>query len=382
MAFAQLTYRESLRNIEACLGAMRGKLYHMGFRGRVTRSTLADANETHDWRIFAGFALVPIAIARHIRSYERETAIFDPLHYLALLEQKTRALDRAAPLVGWPPADCFIALRRLLEARLLKHGSREYIQVLRSLETFPIEAVTAAVEDALRLGTISFDAVRHLLLCRIECQPAAAGPGELTVPAARASAHHAGRRLHGIAAVPAGSYVAPGCGGGAMNNQNNHPEMPTPDTPQLLLEHRLKALRLPTILREYDEYDKVARQCAAEQVDFPRCLALFTTASTLVGEPIEARDKKHLPRFQKLSAGYELPIIDERGFVPLSKTGTELLFETFSQRYERASAPIAGNLPFEEWTEVFGSQRLTGALLDRIAHHVHILEMNGDSYRL
>ena len=64
MAFAQLTYRESLRDIEACLGSMRGKLYHMGFRGRVARSTLADANETHDWRIFADFALVLIGIAR------------------------------------------------------------------------------------------------------------------------------------------------------------------------------------------------------------------------------------------------------------------------------------------------------------------------------
>ena len=245
-------------------------------------------------------------------------------------------------------------------------------------------------------------------------------------------------------------------------------EMPTPDTPQLLLEHHLKTLRLPTILREYD---KVARQCAAEQVDFTRyllrltelelvdrdrraierrirqakfpvvksldsfdflsipsanktlvldlargefiarkenvlllgnsgtgkthlALALglaacqrghrvrFTTASALVSELIEARDEKHLLRFQKLLAGYELLIVDELGFVPLSKTGAELLFETFSQRYERASTLITSNLPFEEWTEIFGSQRLTGALLDRITHHVHILEMNGDSYRL
>src|SRR3954463_14167012 len=69
------------------------------------------------------------------------------------------------------------------------------------------------------------------------------------------------------------------------------------------------------------------------------------------------------------------------GFVPLSKTGAELLFETFSQRYERASLLVTSNLPFEEWTEIFGSERLTGALLDRITHHVHILEMNGDSYR-
>ena len=65
-----------------------------------------------------------------------------------------------------------------------------------------------------------------------------------------------------------------------------------------------------------------------------------------------------------------------------SKTGAELLFEVFSQRYEGGSTLVTSNLPFDEWTEVFGSERLTGALLDRLTHHVHILEMNGDSYRL
>ena len=108
----------------------------------------------------------------------------------------------------------------------------------------------------------------------------------------------------------------------------------------------------------------------------------FTTASALVSELIEARDEKHLVRFQKLLASYELLIVDELGFVPLSKTGAELLFETFSQRYERTSTLVTSNLPFEEWTEVFGSERLTGALLDRLTHHVHIIEMNGDSFRL
>ncbi len=245
-------------------------------------------------------------------------------------------------------------------------------------------------------------------------------------------------------------------------------ELPTPDTPQLLLEHHLKALRMPTMLREYD---KLARQCAVEKVDFPcyllrltelelldrdrraierrirqakfpvvksldsfdflaipslnktlvldlaRCeflsrkenllllgnsgtgkthiaLALglaacqrghrvhFTTAAALVSELIEARDERYLRRFQKQLASYELLIVDELGFVPLSKTGAELLFEIFSQRYERVSTLVTSNLPFAEWTEVFGSERLTGALLDRLTHHVHILEMNGDSYRL
>ena len=68
--------------------------------------------------------------------------------------------------------------------------------------------------------------------------------------------------------------------------------------------------------------------------------------------------------------------------MPLSATGAELLFEVFSQRYERGSVIVTSNLPFDEWTNVFGSERLTGALLDRLTHHVHILEMNGDSFRL
>ena len=68
--------------------------------------------------------------------------------------------------------------------------------------------------------------------------------------------------------------------------------------------------------------------------------------------------------------------------MPLSKTGAELLFEVFSQRYERGLVLVTSNLPFDEWTEVFGSERLTGALLDRLTHHVDILEMNGESYRL
>ena len=75
-------------------------------------------------------------------------------------------------------------------------------------------------------------------------------------------------------------------------------------------------------------------------------------------------------------------VIDELGYVPLSQTGAELLFEVFSQRYERGSTIVTSNLPFDEWTGVFASERLTGALLDRLTHHVHILEMNGDSYRL
>ena len=108
----------------------------------------------------------------------------------------------------------------------------------------------------------------------------------------------------------------------------------------------------------------------------------FTTAASLVHELIEATDEKRLLNFQKRLSRLKLLIIDELGFVPLSRTGAELLFEVFSQRYERGSVIVTTNLPFDEWTEVFGSERLTGALLDRLTHHVHILEMNGESYRL
>jgi DNA replication protein DnaC len=216
------------------------------------------------------------------------------------------------------------------------------------------------------------------------------------------------------------------------------------DTPQLLLAHHLKALKLPTFLREYD---KLAQQCAAEGVDHPRYLlrlaeleliererrtierrikeARFPTVKSLdsfdftaipsltkslvlelarceyitrrenvialgnsgtgkthIHELIEARDERRLLRLQRQLAADKLPIIDELGYVPLSTTGAELLFEVFSQRYERGSTLLTSNLPFDEWTGVFGSERLTGALLDRLTHHVHILEMNGESYRL
>ena len=244
--------------------------------------------------------------------------------------------------------------------------------------------------------------------------------------------------------------------------------LPSAHDPKMLLAHHLKALKLPTFLREYD---KIARLCAAEGVDHPRYLlrlaeaeliererrmidrrikaakfpavksldsfdfaafpnlnkALvmelarseyvdrreniiavgnsgtgkshiglglglaacqrglsvgFVNAAAMVHELIEARDEKRLLRLQRQFAAHKLLIIDELGYVPLSQTGAELLFEVFSQRYERGSTIVTSNLPFDEWTSVFGSERLTGALLDRLTHHVHILEMNGESYRL
>ena len=110
-------------------------------------------------------------IAQHSRSYERDDFVYDPIHYLPLLEQKTGALDQAAPLKGWDLPEEFATLRRLLESRMGPRGKREFVQVLRLLESFRLEEVHTAVKDALRLGALSFDAVKHLVLCRLEGRP-------------------------------------------------------------------------------------------------------------------------------------------------------------------------------------------------------------------
>ncbi|MCR4283321.1 MAG: IS21 family transposase [Bauldia sp.] len=110
-------------------------------------------------------------IARHARSYEREDFVFNPLHYLALLERKIGALDQAAPLAGWELPQEFTTLRRLLEARMGKRGKREFVQVLRLLESFQPDEVLAGVREAIARGVIGFDAVKHLMLCRIERRP-------------------------------------------------------------------------------------------------------------------------------------------------------------------------------------------------------------------
>ena len=110
-------------------------------------------------------------IARHRRSYGRDDFVFDPIHYLPLLEQKTAALDQAAPLAGWELPEEFGALRRLMESRMGRRGKREFVQVLRLLENFPTEEVHSAVRDAISMSAISFDAVKHLVLCGIEGRP-------------------------------------------------------------------------------------------------------------------------------------------------------------------------------------------------------------------
>jgi transposase len=113
-----------------------------------------------------------VEIARHPRSYERGQFVFEPRHYLALLEQKPGALDQAAPLQGWTIPEPLQHLRRLLEARMGNRGKREFIQVLRLMEVFSETIVATAALDAIRLNAIGFDAVKQLVVAKVERRPA------------------------------------------------------------------------------------------------------------------------------------------------------------------------------------------------------------------
>jgi hypothetical protein len=110
-------------------------------------------------------------IADHPRSYDAGDMVFDPLHYLPLIERKIMSFDQAAPLQDWELPEAFATLQRLLQARQGKAGKREYVQVLRLLERFELTVLHLAVRDALRMGAVSFDAIKHLVLCRIERRP-------------------------------------------------------------------------------------------------------------------------------------------------------------------------------------------------------------------
>ena len=108
----------------------------------------------------------------------------------------------------------------------------------------------------------------------------------------------------------------------------------------------------------------------------------FYTTTGLVTQLLEAREERTLQRLQKQLERQDVLLLDELGYVPFSKAGAELLFDVVGRAYERTSLIVTTNLPFEQWTEVLGSERLTGAMLDRLTHRVHILEANGQSYRL
>ena len=397
-------------------------------------------------------------IATHARRYDTADFVYDPLHYLALLERKTKALDQAAPLDGWQLAECIHRLRRLMETRMGNAGRREFIQVLRLMETFRQHDVEQAC--------CSCVAARRHQLRRGEDVGSGqtgepAGPARsdiLPLPADRHGRNNGSARLS-----RSRRHLTPGIdGSGSAGMTMSHDTTAlTAVAPQVLLGNHLKALKLPIFAREYE---KVAIASAQDRADYPRyllrlcgleridrerrnierriraarfpqtksldtfdftaqpslnkalvlelarcewiekrqnCIALgpsgtgkthiglalglaacqknqsvaFTTAAALVHELMEARDERRLRALQKHLNTVKLLIVDELGYVPFTAVGSELLFEVFSQRYERGATLVTSNLPFDEWTSIFGSERLTGALLDRLTHHVHILDM-------
>ena len=107
----------------------------------------------------------------------------------------------------------------------------------------------------------------------------------------------------------------------------------------------------------------------------------FTTGTGLINRLREARDEKVLTKYFNNAQKLDLVVIDEIGYFPYEKDSSELLFQYISERYERGSIIITTNLPFSKWNEIFHTQRLTTAILDRLVHHCHIIEMNGESFR-
>ncbi len=354
-------------------------------------------------------------IARHPRSYEREDFVFDPLHYLALIEQKINALDQAAPLADWKLPEEFATLRRLLEARMGKKGKREFVQVLRLMEVFRIDDVAAGVRDAIARGAIGFDAVKHLVLCRIErrpprldmtvypylpkatvattsarvvhgssgrgrrhdrhaadpARPSPEGAEAADVPArvrqGRPPVRRRGRRPSALSAAAgrAGDDRARAAHGRAPDQGGQVPDRQEPRqlrlpgaavarTRRWCWSWRARSTSSAARTSSRVGNSGTGKSHIALGLGLAACqkgLSVgFITAAALVHELIEARDEKRLLRLQRQLAAYKLLIIDELGYVPLSQTGAELLFEVFSQRYERGTTIVTSNLPFDEWT--------------------------------
>ena len=213
-------------------------------------------------------------IARHKRSYEKEDSVYDPLHYLPLLEQKIGALDQAAPLKNRDLPSEFATLHRLLEARMGKKGKREYVQVLRLRETFTMEDVLVGIKNALNLKAIAYDTV-----------------------------------------------------------SSSDGSMIMTDTPQILLHHHLKKLRLPTFMAEYE---KLAGLCASENKNHIQYLSRLTEL-----EMIE-RERRMIERRIKAAKFPAVKSLDSFDFKAMPSHNKPLVMELarceYMDRYENIIA--------------------------------------------
>ena len=337
-------------------------------------------------------------VAEHGRLWGKEGVSFDPVHYVALLERKPGALDHARPLEDWDLPEDFDVLRRRLEAEGAAEGTREYIRVLRLLETHSLRDLERAVARGLRRGALTRDAIAQFFL----------PPEEPRAPTFRLDGReHA--KLAAVCQAERADYAT---------YLLRLAEREVQDREVRAAERRVRAARFP-VLKTLDTFDFAAqpsinqalvRELArgeymdhrenvllignsgtgkthlATALAFAACQqgrrVRFFSVTGLVTQLLERREERQLERFHQQLERHDLLVLDELGYVPCTKAGAELLFEVVSRAYERTSLLVTTNLPFESWTEILGTERLTGALLDRLTHRIHILEANGESYRL
>jgi len=385
-------------------------------------------------------------VARHARIWEDEQVCFEPLHYLALLETKPGALDHARPLAGWTLPECFALLRRRLEAERDGDGTREYIKVLRLLEQASAAEVAGGGGSRLASGGHHPRRGRPVPLSPGRLADHALLPGRSSAPAARPRSRAESGFLHGFGGrcgmsknpavlllehhlkeLKLPTFLRDYDSVGAVCSQErcDDPtyllrlaERELIDRERRATERRIKEAAFP-VLKTIETFDFAAQVSIneplvrellrgeyiskrenlllvgnpgtgkthlASALGFAACTqgkrVRFTTTTGLVTQLLEQRETRTLQRLHKQLERLDVLLLDELGYVPFSKSGAELLFDVVSRAYERTSLIVTTNLPFEQWTEVLGSERLTGALLDRLTHRVHILEANGQSYRL
>ena len=322
-------------------------------------------------------------IAKHPRHYGNNKWQLDPMHYLDLLRQRPKAFADARPMrqwrTAWPPY-LERLLERFCESQGENHGIKDFIGVLMLLREHGEKDVFEAVEAAVRAGVSSREAVEHLLL-------------------------RAGHGKHDSRPAPLGAW----------------PTFPPPDVSARMengCKRRIRDARFPLLkpietfqfesAPELDvrqirgflggRYIREARNVIflgrsgtgkthlATALGMEACRqgvrTRFVTGCALANELIEARDEKVLGRVIKRYASYGLLIVDELGYVPLSREGAELLFQVLAERHEKKSVIITTNLGFGDWTQIFVDPTLTAALLDRVTHKAHVIHCSWESYRL
>jgi DNA replication protein DnaC len=332
-------------------------------------------------------------VAVHERCYTAGQFVLDPLHYLKLLERKPGRLDNARAVKGQPWGEPFDLMRKELEYRYSQDGTLRYIQVLMRFTQYPPDQVKAAVDWCVRRRAFREDAGLNVL--RNEPLPT------------RRAEYEALARQCSPANAPYEDFLQPLA------------ELEVQRRTAVAIERRRKQAEFPMVkdLSSY-RFGDVPKRNKKYVLDLARCQFIesranlvisgppgtgkthraiafgrevcqrgyavkFFTASRLVNTYLEARQERTILKLEKTIRRCDLVLVDELGYLPLDRMGAEHLFGFFSQCYEQTSLIVTTNLPFADWPQALANdERLAGALLDRLTHPMHILEIVGDSYRL